>query len=134
MAISGTEPVSVDNLAAAIGAEVVGTDEFGQRPVCVDNLKAAMREMSGQKLVEYVICDGNNSATANTTSDPSGFKLLIVYIRFMGVGTRDETPIVVMNPKIGTNYADMYTVSIKPTSVSANLQDDWIIQKIRAFR
>lgn len=64
MAISGTEPVSVDNLAAAIGAEVVGTDEFGQQPICVDNLKAVLEASAGpSEVVLYKSFYGAKSGT-----------------------------------------------------------------------
>lgn len=134
MAVTGSEPVSVGNLAAAIGAEVSGTDEFGQRPVCVDNLRAVMQKAGDKKLVEYVICDNNSSQTASTSMDPSGFKLLLLYQGYTGIGTRYADPVVVMNPQLGGNYVNGTYVTISGNSVSASLQTNFVIKKITAYR
>ena len=61
MAAQGSQPVSSQNLAAALGVERSGG--IGSQPICVDNLKAALGEFGGTGDILFFSASGATSGT-----------------------------------------------------------------------
>lgn len=72
MAASGDQPVSAQNLAAALGVERSGG--IGSQPVSVDNLKAALSEMGGGK----VLYSGTPAQSVVLSEDPTVYDALVI--------------------------------------------------------
>lgn len=83
MAVTGTEPISAENLGAAIGAGE--PSEIGVRPVSVDNLKAALdaKEAAAPMVLLY---DGPATTVAKLSQDLSGFDYYIAEIKNVSTG------------------------------------------------
>lgn len=73
MAASGDQPVSAQNLAAALGVERSGG--IGSQPVSVDNLKAALGEFGGTGKVLY---SGTPSQSVTLSEDPTAYDALVI--------------------------------------------------------
>ena len=79
MPVSDTQPVSVEDLRAALGVGV-SDDAIGQRPVSVDDLKAAVGAVGCQ-----VLYDGPATKSAALSCDKDGFDVIVCIIED-GVG------------------------------------------------
>lgn len=85
MAAQGMQPVSAQNLAAAIGVERSGG--IGGQPVSVDNLKAALAAVGGGAACLY---DGEPALTVTLSGDPDDYGLILVLTRYMN----NSTPVI----------------------------------------
>lgn len=93
MAASGNQPVSAENLAAALGVSASGS--IGSQPICVDNLKAVLGNVAGTTLY-----DGEPVKTARLSRAFDGFDCYycetsmdsgaVDPIRYMGVTTAEK--------------------------------------------
>lgn len=121
--LTGSEPVSAENLAAAIGVDTLSA-LTGDEPICVDNLKAALQAVSEFSSVTSGTASDSGSGNQNLTpsitvsSQPGDFSVSGSSLVCQKAGSYDVSidatarATVVM---IGTATASAY-VSVKGES------------------
>lgn len=79
MAATGDQPVSASNLGAAIGAGV-GSGLTGSEPICVDNLKAALDAFGGPD--ESVLFLDRSGVETGLLNDDLANYSQVMYLRY----------------------------------------------------